>query len=169
MPLAHTSVVVVRFLRVLPVKSRKLRSIYFYWPHFFWSVFAASGVQLAQTDRGQFHFRRTDFDSHLKSRIGLALTKVEALRITSNLDGTPITSKSHTYPSHSQTSCLLTSSLSLGVPVPRATHNKQPEQTLPVITRVVNDQELSAATATGQLILKMSSEYLSSHRHSYRS
>jgi hypothetical protein len=31
-----------------------------------------------------------------------------------NLDGTPITSKSHTHPSHSQTSLLLTSSLSLG-------------------------------------------------------
>ena len=34
---------------------------------------------------------------------------------------TPIASKSHTHPSHSQTSRLLTSSLSLGVPVPRAT------------------------------------------------
>ena len=33
----------------------------------------------------------------------------------------PITSKSHTHPSHSQTSRLLTSSLSLGVPVPRTT------------------------------------------------
>jgi hypothetical protein len=36
-------------------------------------------------------------------------------------DGTPITSKSHTHPSHSQTSRLLTSSLSLGVPVSRST------------------------------------------------
>ncbi len=33
----------------------------------------------------------------------------------------PITSQSHTHPSHSQTSRLLTSSLSLGVPVPRST------------------------------------------------
>ena len=33
----------------------------------------------------------------------------------------PITSKSHTHPSHSQTSRLLTSSISLGVPVPRTT------------------------------------------------
>ncbi len=32
-----------------------------------------------------------------------------------------ITSRTHTHPSHSQTSRLLTSSLSLGVPVPRAT------------------------------------------------
>jgi hypothetical protein len=38
-----------------------------------------------------------------------------------NLDGAPIVSKSHTNPSHSQTSRLLTSSLSLGVPVPRPT------------------------------------------------
>jgi hypothetical protein len=83
--------------------------------------FAASGVQLAQTDRGQFHFRRAAFSAQLKSRVGLALAKVPALRITLNLDGAPITSKSHTHPSHSQTSRLLTSSLSLGAPVPRAT------------------------------------------------
>jgi hypothetical protein len=38
-----------------------------------------------------------------------------------NLDGAPIASSSHTHPSHSQTSRLLTSSLSLGVPVPRPT------------------------------------------------
>jgi hypothetical protein len=35
--------------------------------------FAASGVQLAQTDRGQFHFRRAAFSARLKSRVGLAL------------------------------------------------------------------------------------------------
>jgi hypothetical protein len=44
-----------------------------------------------------------------------------SLRITLNLDGAPITYISHTHTSHSQTSRLLTSSLSLGVPVPRAT------------------------------------------------
>ncbi len=42
-------------------------------------------------------------------------------RININLDGAPIASKSHTHPSHSQTSRLLTSSLSLGVSVPRPT------------------------------------------------
>jgi hypothetical protein len=83
--------------------------------------FAASGVQLAQHDRGQFHFRRAAFSSQLKAKVGLALAKTAALRITLNLDGAPITSKSHTHPSHSQISRLLTSSLSLGVPVPRAT------------------------------------------------
>ena len=79
--------------------------------------FATSGVQLAQFDRGFFHYRRAAF----KSRVGNILTKVVALHITLNLDGTPITSKSHTHPSHSQSSRLLTSSLSLGISVPRAT------------------------------------------------
>jgi hypothetical protein len=85
--------------------------------------FAASGVQFAQTNpNGQlFHFRRAAFLTHLKSKVGLALVKAAALRINLNLDGAPIASKSHTHPSHSQTSRLLTSSLSLGVPVPRPT------------------------------------------------
>ena len=43
------------------------------------------------------------------------------VQVNLNLDGTPITSRTHTHPSHSQTSRLLTSSLSLGVPVPRGT------------------------------------------------
>jgi hypothetical protein len=84
--------------------------------------FAASGVQLVQTNPGyQLHFHRSVFSDHLKSKVGLALAKAAALRINLNLDGTPIASKSHTHPSHSQTSRLLTSSLSLGVPVPRPT------------------------------------------------
>ena len=83
--------------------------------------FAASGVQLAQSDRGQFHYKRAAFLAQLKSRVGQTLAKAAALRITLNLDGAPITSTTHTHPSHSQTSRLLTSSLSLGVPVPRAT------------------------------------------------
>ena len=84
--------------------------------------FAASGVQSAQsTSGGFFHFRRAAFLSGLKSKVGLALAKSAALRILLNLDGAPIASKSHTHPSHSQTSRLLTSSLSLGLPVPRPT------------------------------------------------
>ncbi len=81
--------------------------------------FAASGVLSAQSDRGFFHYLRAAFSSMLKSRVGNILVKVAALRINLNLDGAPIASKSHTHPSHSQTSRLLTSSLSLGVPVPR--------------------------------------------------
>jgi hypothetical protein len=64
------------------------------------------------------HFRRAAFAQQLKSRVGLALAKAAALRITLNLDGASIISKSHTHPSHSETSRLLTSSLSLGIPVP---------------------------------------------------
>ena len=83
--------------------------------------FAASGVQFANSTSGQFHYRRAAFSSQLKSKIGNILAKAAALRITLNIDGVPIASKSYTHPSHSQTSRLLTSSLSLGVPVPRST------------------------------------------------
>jgi hypothetical protein len=55
------------------------------------------------------------------SREKLAWLSLKREPINLNLDGAPITSKSHTHPSHSQTSRLLTSSLSLGVPVPRPT------------------------------------------------
>ena len=53
----------------------------------------------------------------LKASVGNILAKAATLRITLNLDGAPITSKSHTHLTHSQSSRLLTSSLSLGVPV----------------------------------------------------
>jgi hypothetical protein len=84
--------------------------------------FAASGVPQAQsTSGGFFHFLRAAFFSNLKSKSGNLLAKAAALRINLNLDGAPNASKSHTHPSHSQTSRLLTSSLSLGVLVPRPT------------------------------------------------
>jgi hypothetical protein len=82
--------------------------------------FSASGVQLAQLDCGQFHYRRAAFSSQLKSKCGNLLAKAAALRIILNIDGAPVASR-YTHPSHSQNSRLLTSSLSLGVPVPRAT------------------------------------------------
>ncbi len=40
--------------------------------------FAASGVQLAQSTSGQFHFRRAAFAQKVKSRVGLALAKAAA-------------------------------------------------------------------------------------------
>ncbi len=85
--------------------------------------FASSGVQSPQSNLGSsyFHFRRTSFSCLLKSKCGNILTKVSVLRVNLNLDGAPIASNSHTHPSHSQTSRLLTSSPSLGVPVPRPT------------------------------------------------
>jgi hypothetical protein len=57
--------------------------------------FAASGVQLAQTDRGMFHYHRVVFSTQLKSKVVLTLVKVTVLRITFNLDRSPIISKSH--------------------------------------------------------------------------
>jgi hypothetical protein len=83
--------------------------------------FAAAGVQLAQSTSGQFHYRRAAFSSQLKCKLGDILAKAAALRIIVNIDGAPIPSKSHTHPSRSQTSRLLSSSLSLGVPVPLTT------------------------------------------------
>jgi hypothetical protein len=85
--------------------------------------FATSGVHSAQSNLGAtcFHFRRAAVLNQFKSKCGLLLTKTAVLRVTLNLDGTPITPNSHTHPSHSQTSRLLTLSLSLGIPVPRPT------------------------------------------------
>jgi hypothetical protein len=84
---------------------------------------AASGVQSVKSNLGSsyFNFRRAVFSSMLKSKCGSIIAKVSALRVNLNLDGEPIASNSHTHPSHSHTSRLLTSSLSLGVPVPRPT------------------------------------------------
>ena len=85
--------------------------------------FAVSGVQSAQSNLGAtcFHFRHAVVLNQFKSKCGLLLTKADDLRVTLNLDGAPIASNSHTHPSHSQTSRLLTSCLSLGVPAPRPT------------------------------------------------
>ena len=66
--------------------------------------FATSGVQQAQSDRGQFHYRRSAVWSQLKSKVYNILDKTAALQITLNIDGAPMASESHTHPSHSQTS-----------------------------------------------------------------
>ncbi len=69
--------------------------------------------------------RRFKFSAHLKAKVGSTLAKAAALRINLNIDGATITSSTNTHPSHSETSRLLTSNLSLGVPVPRTTqYNK---------------------------------------------
>ena len=59
--------------------------------------------QLVQHDRGLFHFHRSVFSSQLKSKVGSTLVKTTTLLVNLNLDRTPITSKSHTHPSHSET------------------------------------------------------------------
>jgi hypothetical protein len=61
-----------------------------------------------KSDRGFFHYRRTAFSSMLNSRVGNILAKASGLHINLNIDGSPIASKSHTHPSHSKTSRLLT-------------------------------------------------------------
>jgi hypothetical protein len=117
---------VVSFILVIPSTSGRLhiefiRLLFLQTHRETDRFFPASGVQLAQTKCGLFHYHLVAFSSMIKSRVGNILTKTGALRINLNLDGVPITSKSHTHPSHSRTSRLLTSSLSLGVPVPRPT------------------------------------------------
>ncbi len=83
--------------------------------------FAVSGNQLPQSTSDQFHYHFVVFSSQFKSKTGKILDTDVVLHIMPNIDGTPIGCKSHTHPSHFQTSRLLTSSLSLGVPVPHET------------------------------------------------
>ena len=56
---------------------------------------ADSGVQDTQHHRDQFHYHRAAGSSQLKSKVDNILTKVDVLRITLNIDGTPVTSRSH--------------------------------------------------------------------------
>jgi hypothetical protein len=74
--------------------------------------FTVSGVLSAPSDRGLYHYHRATVSVQLKSKVGLSLSKETDIRITLNLDGVTIISRTHTHPSHSQTSRLLTSSLS---------------------------------------------------------
>ena len=69
--------------------------------------FEASGVHVEYSTSGLFHFRRSAVSTQLNVRVGNILDKTAALRVNLNLDGVPITS--------------ITSSLSLGVSVLRAT------------------------------------------------
>ncbi len=99
-------------------KIRKYRSDYNNYP-----PNTVTFIPTIPGTNGRLHsdFRRVAVLNQLKSKCGLLLAKDDALRVTLNLDGTPIVFNSHTHPSHSQTSRLLTSSLSLGVPDPRPT------------------------------------------------
>ena len=60
-----------------------------------------SGVLSAQSDRGLYHYHRVAVSVQLKNKVGLVLAKEAGLRITLNLDGAPIISRTHTHPSHS--------------------------------------------------------------------
>ncbi len=101
---------------------------FFLFRPFFWNsweemdyVIVMSSSSADYLSRGFFHYLRAAFSSMIKSKVGNILAKTAALRINLNLDGVPMSFKSHTHPSHSQTSRLLTSSLPLGIPVPRPT------------------------------------------------
>jgi hypothetical protein len=80
-------------------------------------LFEDSGVHLPLSNRTQFHYRRVTFSSQIKSKVGNILAKAASLSVNLNIDVATIDSRSHTHPSHSQTSRLLTSLLSLGVQV----------------------------------------------------
>ena len=67
-----------------------------------------------------FRFHRAAFYSQLKSKVDNIFTKATVLRINLNIDDAPIDSHTHTHPSHSQTSHLLFTFLSLGTPFPRS-------------------------------------------------
>ena len=72
--------------------------------------FAVSGVQLSEPNSAQFHYLRSVLSSQFKSKVGSTLPKTTDLRVNINLHGTPITSRTHTHPLHSETSRLLPSS-----------------------------------------------------------
>ena len=50
--------------------------------------FTVSGVQLEESDRGQFHCKGAVFSLQFKSKVGSILVKASTLRITLNIDGT---------------------------------------------------------------------------------
>jgi hypothetical protein len=83
--------------------------------------FVVSGVQPAQSTSVLYRFKRAVFSSQIKSKWDNILTKTASLRITLDIDDAPVTSRSHTHPSHSQTARLLTSSMFLGITVPHTT------------------------------------------------
>ncbi len=87
-----------------------------------WPLFAASGVHLANS--GLFHFHHVTFFSQLRVKVGNTLTKDVVLCVNLNLDGVSITSRTHTHPSHSQTSRLL-HKLVFSIALPLLIYNKQ--------------------------------------------
>jgi hypothetical protein len=94
---------VVSFIPVIPSTSDRLHSefvrLLFLQTHRETDHFVeTSGVLSAQSDCGLYHCRRAAVSDQLKNKVGLTLAKTTALRITLNLDGTPIISRTHTHP-----------------------------------------------------------------------
>jgi hypothetical protein len=93
---------VVSFMTAIAVTSGRLHiefiRLLFLQTH--WETdrfFVVSRVQFVQHNSGLFHFLRSAYSDQLKSKCGNLLAKTAALRINLNLDGAPITSKSHTH------------------------------------------------------------------------
>jgi hypothetical protein len=74
-----------------------------------------SRMQLAQRYRGFGHFLSAASSSRLQTMVGGALVKASAFRFGLGVSGATIVSGSCARPSQSWMSCLLTSSLSLGI------------------------------------------------------
>ncbi len=64
--------------------------------------FEGPRVLSVKSDRGFFHYHHETLSSILKSSFGNILTKAVSLRINLNIDGSSITSKSHTHPSRTE-------------------------------------------------------------------
>ena len=79
------------------------------------SFFTASGYQYAQPDQDLFRSRRKIFFSCLERKVGIPIANASAFRVNFIVDGCLISSHSHTFPSHSRTSRLLSTSLSLHI------------------------------------------------------
>jgi hypothetical protein len=80
----------------------------------------------SETDDDKIRSYRVDYNNRPSNPISFIpvinnrfTDETTVLRINLNIDGETIASQSHTHPSHSETSRLLTSSLFLGVPVHR--------------------------------------------------
>ena len=74
-----------------------------------------SGFQLARRNCGTCHFFSAAFPSQLESMVGGVLSRTSVLNVGLGVGGTTIASGSRVRTSHSWTSRLLTSSISLGV------------------------------------------------------
>jgi hypothetical protein len=72
-------------------------------------------MQLAQQYRGNGHFLSAASPSRRETMVGGALARASALRVGLGVSGATIVPGSCARPSHSWISCLLTSSLSLGI------------------------------------------------------
>ncbi len=97
---------VISFMTTIASTSGRIQSefVYLLFLQAHWetdSFFAASGVHLVYSTSDQLHYLHVVFSSQIRSKIGSILGKVVVLRITLNIDDTPIVSRSHDHPSHS--------------------------------------------------------------------